>query len=64
MSLTNCVKLMRVFKINVGPFAIKKLLLSLQFYSRNNDSIVTTLTKPKKKQGAKSAEVELCKSKL
>ncbi|XP_013856158.1 megakaryocyte-associated tyrosine-protein kinase [Austrofundulus limnaeus] len=38
------------------------LIDMIEFYSRNNDSIVTTLTKPKKKQGAKSAEVELCKT--
>lgn len=33
-----------------------------QFYSKNKDSIATTLLKPKPKQGAKSAEVELSKS--
>lgn len=36
----------------------------LQFYSKNKDSIATTLLKPKQKQGAKSAELELSKSKF
>lgn len=33
-----------------------------QFYSKDKGSIATTLLKPKPKQGAKSAEVELSKS--
>lgn len=33
-----------------------------QFYSKNKGSIATTLLKPKPKQGAKSAEVQLSKS--
>lgn len=35
----------------------------LQFYSKNKGSIATTLLKPKQKQGTKSAEDELSKSK-
>lgn len=39
------------------------VFLFLQFYSKNKGSIATTLLKPKQKQGTKSAEVELSKSK-
>lgn len=38
--------------------------MSLQFYSKNKGSIATTLLKPKQKQGTKSAELELSKSKF
>ncbi|XP_037530583.1 megakaryocyte-associated tyrosine-protein kinase [Nematolebias whitei] len=38
------------------------LIDMIEFYSKNNDSVVTTLMKPKKKQGTKSAEVELSKT--
>uniref|UniRef100_A0A8C6Q7I7 Tyrosine-protein kinase n=3 Tax=Nothobranchius furzeri TaxID=105023 RepID=A0A8C6Q7I7_NOTFU len=38
------------------------LIDMIEFYSRCKESIVTTLTKPKKKQGTKSAELELSKT--
>uniref|UniRef100_A0A8C7XXP0 Tyrosine-protein kinase n=1 Tax=Oryzias sinensis TaxID=183150 RepID=A0A8C7XXP0_9TELE len=37
------------------------LIDMIEFYSKNKDSIATTLTKPKQKQGTKSAELELSK---
>ncbi|XP_078115101.1 megakaryocyte-associated tyrosine-protein kinase isoform X2 [Sander vitreus] len=38
------------------------LIDMIEFYSKNKGSIATTLLKPKQKQGAKSAELELSKS--
>ncbi|KAM6922110.1 megakaryocyte-associated tyrosine-protein kinase [Xenentodon cancila] len=38
------------------------LIDMIEFYSKNKGSIATTLTKPKQKQGAKSAELELSKT--
>ncbi|CAG5861031.1 unnamed protein product [Menidia menidia] len=38
------------------------LIDMIEFYSKNKSSIATTLTKPKQKQGAKSAELELSKA--
>ncbi|XP_072245625.1 megakaryocyte-associated tyrosine-protein kinase [Leuresthes tenuis] len=38
------------------------LIDMIEFYSKNKSSIATTLVKPKQKQGAKSAELELSKT--
>lgn len=47
----------------VKEVATFKMSMLFQFYSKNKGSIATTLLKPKRKQGLKSAEVELSKSK-
>ena len=47
----------------VGEYLFLCVSISSQFYSKNKGSIATTLLKPKQKQGTKSAELELSKSK-
>lgn len=51
------------YNLNMCSWSVLCIFLFLQFYSNNKGTIATTLLKPKRKQGAKSAEVALSKSK-